>query len=96
MPGREATAEVDRMLSVGCGRSLAKNELLRLVRGPDGLEPDPSGRLPGRGAYLCRTPECAAQAATRGGFQRSFRGPVAAGAETLDFIEKWQRDASTK
>jgi predicted RNA-binding protein YlxR (DUF448 family) len=31
---------------------------VRIVRGPDGVEVDPSGKKPGRGAYLCHQPEC--------------------------------------
>jgi hypothetical protein len=44
---------------VNCGSTTAKRELVRLVRTADGgVEPDPSGKKPGRGAYLCHDPEC--------------------------------------
>ena len=47
---------------VGCGRSLPKGELLRLVRGGDGrVRPDPDARADGRGAYVCANPDCAAR-----------------------------------
>jgi len=39
---------------------------------------DPEARLPGRGAYTCRTPRCLDRAARRGGFNRAFRRPVTA------------------
>lgn len=40
---------------VVCGRKDVKRELLRLVRCQDGTAAiDPDGRLPGRGAYVCR------------------------------------------
>jgi len=32
--------------------------LIRIVRGPDGIEIDPSGKLPGRGAYVHEQRSC--------------------------------------
>jgi predicted RNA-binding protein YlxR (DUF448 family) len=46
------------------------------VRAGDGVVPDPDGKAPGRGAYLCPDPECATVAQRRGGFKRSFRAAV--------------------
>ncbi len=37
---------------VGCREVLAKRTLIRLVRTPDGLKIDPTGKQSGRGAYL--------------------------------------------
>lgn len=37
---------------VGCREVLAKRTLIRLVRRPDGVAIDPTGKLAGRGAYL--------------------------------------------
>lgn len=31
---------------------------MRLVRTPNGVFPDPKGKMPGRGAYLHSSPEC--------------------------------------
>jgi predicted RNA-binding protein YlxR (DUF448 family) len=31
---------------------------VRIVRGPAGVEVDPTRKKPGRGAYLCRSQEC--------------------------------------
>ena len=39
---------------------------------------DPAARLPGRGAYTCRTRDCFERAARRGGFNRAFRRAVTA------------------
>ena len=47
---------------IACGKSSPKKELLRIVISEGGMIPDPTGRKNGRGAYLCRTPECYAQA----------------------------------
>jgi uncharacterized protein len=80
---------------VGCGDSLPKSELLRLVGAEGRLEPDPAANREGRGAYVCRRPECATQAVAKG-FERSLRTPVTVSQETLDFIREWQRSASTR
>lgn len=42
-----------------CRQVKAKGELIRLVRIADGnVEIDVSGKIDGRGAYLCRVPKC--------------------------------------
>lgn len=47
-----------RMCAV-CRNRRPKQELLRVVFGPDGPQIDRSGRQPGRGAYVCPDkPEC--------------------------------------
>lgn len=43
---------------VGCRQVLAKRELIRLVRTEDSVQIDPSGKLPGRGAYLHDRKSC--------------------------------------
>lgn len=44
---------------VGCRESSEKKTLLRIVRVADGeVRLDPSGKLPGRGAYLCGKKDC--------------------------------------
>ena len=44
---------------VGCKEERPKKDLLRIVRGPDSeIAIDPSGRKPGRGAYICYDEEC--------------------------------------
>ena len=42
-----------------CGQKLPKRELVRVVRSSDGsVRVDPSGKVPGRGTYLCARAEC--------------------------------------
>ena len=49
---------------VVCRTVDAKRALTRLVRTPDaGVQIDPTGKLPGRGAYLCDNPACWRRAA---------------------------------
>jgi predicted RNA-binding protein YlxR (DUF448 family) len=59
---------------VGCRGRAGKGELIRVVRRPDGgVEVDPRGREPGRGAYLHPAPGCWAQAVRRGALARALR-----------------------
>ena len=46
-------------MCVSCRRRRPKRELLRIVFTPEGFILDYSGKLPGRGAYVCPdNPEC--------------------------------------
>lgn len=61
MNGQPEGAGPVRMCCI-CRRRLPKAELLRHVRGGnetgEGLVPDPRGRMPGRGLYVCGQAEC--------------------------------------
>jgi predicted RNA-binding protein YlxR (DUF448 family) len=80
---------------VACRTSREKRELLRVVRTPDGtVRADPTGRLSGRGAYVCRDRACITTAIERGVLSRALETPVPAGladelaaAVTPDLIE---------
>lgn len=43
---------------VGCHTVLPKRSLVRIVRQPDGVKVDPTGKLSGRGAYLHNRRSC--------------------------------------
>lgn len=43
---------------IACRRVAAKQELIRIVATPQGVLVDGTGRLNGRGAYICRTADC--------------------------------------
>lgn len=47
-----------RRTCVGCRTTRAKPGLVRIAATPDGVRIDPDHVLPGRGAYVCRDPEC--------------------------------------
>ena len=54
-----------------------KRELLRVVRSPEGeISFDLTGRKPGRGAYVCRSAECFAQAVKKKQLERAFSAPI--------------------
>ena len=44
--------KVPQRTCVGCRQVLQKRQLIRLVRTPEGVRIDPTGKLAGRGAYL--------------------------------------------
>ena len=71
---------------VACGSKKPKAELLRVARSPQGqVTVDPTGRAPGRGAYICG-PNCWETALGRGRLARSL-GSTLSGNE-LDAIRK--------
>lgn len=53
---------------VGCRTVLSKRALTRVVRQPDGVQIDPTGKLPGRGAYLHNIRSC---------WERALKGGLA-------------------
>ncbi|HYM51675.1 MAG TPA: YlxR family protein [Candidatus Limnocylindrales bacterium] len=58
---------------VACRTTKAKQELVRVVRLPEGrAQLDPRGRAPGRGAYLCRTQACLTLARKRRAVERAL------------------------
>ncbi|HYS01221.1 MAG TPA: YlxR family protein [Candidatus Eisenbacteria bacterium] len=61
---------------MACRQSKPKRELVRLVRGIEGLAVDPTGRAPGRGAYLCRDPACWRVAEKKRSLERALGGPI--------------------
>ena len=62
---------------VACGQRLAKRELLRIVRTPEGgVEVDSTGKKAGRGAYLCAKEECWSQGLRKGRLDHALRSPL--------------------
>lgn len=57
---------------VGCGKQTDKVELIRIVRLGGGAQYDPSGRVAGRGAYVCSA-ECLEKAFSSRKLQRALR-----------------------
>lgn len=57
---------------VGCGTQSDKVQLKRIVRTGEGVLFDATGRVPGRGAYVC-SPECLAGAISSRKLQRALR-----------------------
>ncbi len=65
--------KIPMRMCVGCREMKPKKTLLRVVHGPDGtVSPDPTGRKPGRGAYVCPNAECIRTALKHKQFERAF------------------------
>lgn len=62
---------------LGCRQAKPKRDLLRVVAQDARLVVDESGRLPGRGAYICPTKSCVQAAAKRRAFERALKAPAA-------------------
>jgi len=64
---------------VACRTARPKRDLQRIVRTPDGsVVADDTGRLAGRGAYVCRTGDCLTRALDKGTLGRALKTPVPA------------------
>lgn len=62
---------------IACHEVKPKRELVRLVYSPGGVvEVDSSGRKPGRGAYLCQSPECWQKGVNKGKLEHALRGKI--------------------
>jgi len=58
---------------LGCREMKPKRELIRAVRSPEGeVSLDFKGKKPGRGAYVCRNPECLKRAVKSKALSRAF------------------------
>lgn len=53
---------------IGCREVLPKRSLIRIVRTPEGVQIDPTGKTPGRGAYLHDRRSC---------WERGLKGALA-------------------
>ena len=72
---------------MGCRERKEKRALIRVVRGTDGnVSVDFSGKLNGRGAYICPDPECLKKARKAKSLDRSLE--VSIPEEVYDRLEK--------
>ncbi len=60
-------------MCTGCREMKQKSVLIRVVKTPEGeIKLDMTGRLNGRGAYICKSPECLKKAQKSGALSRAF------------------------
>ena len=66
-------------MCVACRTSRPKRELQRIVRTPERtVVLDPTGRLAGRGAYVCQGSDCLDIAISKGALARALATPLPA------------------
>ena len=62
---------------VGCGNPFPKKELIRVVKTPEGkIALDFTGKMSGRGAYVCRNSECLMKARKAKRLERSLNTSI--------------------
>lgn len=67
------SVKVPMRLCLGCNEMKPKKELMRVVKSPEGeISLDFTGKKNGRGAYLCKSPECFGKARKARRFEKSF------------------------
>ena len=80
---------------VGCRESRTKRELIRVIRTPEGqVTLDETGRMNGRGAYLCRRVECLQKARRSRVLERSLK--VTIPDEIYDRLEEELKNIDTE
>jgi predicted RNA-binding protein YlxR (DUF448 family) len=75
-------------MCVACREHDTKRGLHRIVRTPEGtVEPDPTGRRNGRGAYLCGRAACWERALSSGMLTRALNVEIT--QESLDALRRY-------
>ncbi len=65
--------KVPMRMCTGCHEMKPKKELIRVVKTPEGeIKLDFTGKLNGRGAYVCKSAECLAKAQKQKSLARAF------------------------
>jgi len=72
---------------VGCRTTRPKRELIRIVRDPQGeLHVDGTGKLSGRGAYICPSAECFDAAVKGKRLEKALERPI--GPDLLEALRE--------
>ena len=65
--------KVPMRMCTGCGEMFDKRTLVRVVKSPEGeISLDLTGKKSGRGAYVCKNPDCLKKARKKKAFERAF------------------------
>jgi hypothetical protein len=65
--------KVPLRMCTGCGEMFDKRTLVRVVKSPEGeISLDLTGKKAGRGAYVCKNPECLKKARKKKALERGF------------------------
>ena len=63
-------------MCVVCRKMKTKSELLRVTKKDGEFLVDVSGKLPGRGAYICKDGDCCKKFEKQRSFERAFKGAL--------------------
>jgi predicted RNA-binding protein YlxR (DUF448 family) len=64
-------------MCVSCREMKEKTYLIKVVKSAGGeIVIDKTGKLPGRGAYVCKNPDCVLKSEKKHSFERTFKGQV--------------------
>ena len=79
---------IPQRMCISCRERSAKRTLIRIVRTPEGsVEIDPTGKLNGRGAYLCDDPACWQRALSSEALARALKTELS--AESVERIRQF-------
>lgn len=79
-------------MCTGCGEMFDKRTLVRVVKSPEGdISLDLTGKKSGRGAYVCKNPQCLAKARKKKAFERAFSMQIS--REIYDQMEEEMKNA---
>jgi len=82
-----ATKKIPMRMCTGCREMKPKRELIRIVRISDSeIKLDTTGKLNGRGAYICKNAECLMKAKKSNALSRAFETGVP--QEIYDSLER--------
>lgn len=72
-----ATKKIPMRMCTGCREMQPKKELVRVVRTAEGeIKLDNTGKLNGRGAYICKNKDCLIKARKANALSRAFETAV--------------------
>ncbi len=85
--------KIPMRMCTGCHEMKPKKELIRVVKTPEGeIKLDFTGKLNGRGAYICNCADCFKKAKKQNSLSRAFG--MAVSAEVYDQLEKALSEAN--
>ncbi len=71
------TKKIPMRMCTGCREMKPKGALIRIVKTPEGeIRLDRTGKLNGRGAYVCKSAECLKKVQKSGALSRAFETQV--------------------
>lgn len=90
MSGRKGRRRhIPQRTCVGCRQILPKRSMIRIVRNSDGIRVDPTGKAPGRGAYLHNLRSCW-EKALQGSLSHALRSELT--EETRAELSAWANE----